>query len=86
VVANIEVAGRWAITVQVYIGVEGDFAGLFAAVDDEFGVLTGLVNCAGVIGPHGRLDDLAQDDTMKDPAAYAHEPRRDRRRHRQRIF
>jgi len=64
VIADIEAAGCRGVALQVDVGVETDVARLFAAVDDELGVLTGLVNCAGVIGPHGRLDDLTQDDVM----------------------
>jgi NAD(P)-dependent dehydrogenase (short-subunit alcohol dehydrogenase family) len=65
VVADIEAAGRRGIAVQADTGVESDVVRLFNTVDAELGVLTGLVNNAGVIGPHGRLDGLTQDDIMK---------------------
>jgi NAD(P)-dependent dehydrogenase (short-subunit alcohol dehydrogenase family) len=32
--------------------------GLFAAVDRDFGALTGLVNSAGILGPRGRVEGV----------------------------
>ena len=62
VVAAIESAGGKAIAVQADTGVEADVKRLFETVDRELGPLTGLVNNAGIHGPHGRLEALASRD------------------------
>ncbi|WP_158044369.1 SDR family oxidoreductase [Skermanella pratensis] len=50
--------GVRAITVQGDMAREPDVMRLFAAVDDQLGPLTGLVNNAGITGPAGKLLDL----------------------------
>jgi NAD(P)-dependent dehydrogenase (short-subunit alcohol dehydrogenase family) len=59
--AAVEAAGGTAMPVQADTGVEAEIMAMFAAVDDRFGPLTGLVNNAGIHGPRGRLDALSAD-------------------------
>lgn len=61
VVGDIESAGGKAIAVQADTGVEADVRRLFATVDDQLGVVTGLVNNAGIHGPRVRVDELDVD-------------------------
>ena len=56
VVDEIENIGGKAIAFQADIADEGAVAAMFAAIDREFGRVTGLVNSAGIIGPHGRIE------------------------------
>lgn len=58
VVETIRKTGGKAIAVQADVAEEGQVARLFATVDRELGRVTGLVNCAGIIGPTGRIDGL----------------------------
>ena len=62
VVKSIEAAGGKAIAVKADTSIEADVARLFQTVDRELGLLTGLVNNAGIHGPRGRLDGLAAGD------------------------
>jgi len=62
IVAEISEAGGKAMAVQADTGIETDVERMFAAVTDELGPITGLVNNAGVHGPRGRLDDLSDAD------------------------
>ena len=57
VVADVEKLGGKAIAVQANMGVEADIVRLFETTDKAFGTLTGLVNNAGVNGPHHRSAD-----------------------------
>ncbi len=56
VVADVKSLGRKAVAYPADIAVESAVVGLFAAIDRDFGKLHGLVNSAGIIGPHGRID------------------------------
>jgi NAD(P)-dependent dehydrogenase (short-subunit alcohol dehydrogenase family) len=56
IVAEVTKLGRKAKAYQADIADERSVVGLFAAVDRDFGALHGLVNSAGIIGPHGRID------------------------------
>ena len=56
VVDAIENAGGKAIAYQADVADEAQIAAMFAAIDKDFGDLTALVNSAGIIGPHGRID------------------------------
>lgn len=56
-VAEIGAAGGEAIAVRSDVGDLVAVPGLFAAVDDRFGRLDGLVNNAGITGPNGRFMD-----------------------------
>ena len=62
VVRAIEAAGGKAIAVRTDTSVEIDVKRLFQTVDRELGLLTGLVNNAGIHGPRGRLDALGSAD------------------------
>jgi NAD(P)-dependent dehydrogenase (short-subunit alcohol dehydrogenase family) len=56
IVAEVTKLGRRAKAYPADIANERAVVGLFAAVDRDFGALSGLVNSAGIIGPHGRID------------------------------
>jgi len=57
VVADVEKLGGKAIAVKANMGVEADIVRMFETTDKTFGTLTGLVNNAGVNGPHHRTAD-----------------------------
>jgi NAD(P)-dependent dehydrogenase (short-subunit alcohol dehydrogenase family) len=56
IVAQVKSLGRKAAAYPADIADEAAVVALFAAVDRDFGKLHGLVNSAGIIGPHGRID------------------------------
>ena len=58
IVAEVTKLGRKAKAYPADIADERAAVALFAAVDRDFGALSlaGLVNSAGIIGPHGRID------------------------------
>jgi NAD(P)-dependent dehydrogenase (short-subunit alcohol dehydrogenase family) len=56
IVAEVTKLGRKAKAYPADIADERAVVALFAAVDRDFGALHGLVNSAGIIGPHGRID------------------------------
>lgn len=58
VVAEIAKSGGRAIAVQADVGVETDVARLFGTADRELGVVTALVNNAGIIERQARLADI----------------------------
>ncbi|MER9364225.1 SDR family oxidoreductase [Mesorhizobium sp. M0500] len=58
VVADIERAGGRAVPVQGDVANEAEVARMFGTLDREFGTLTALVNCAGIVGRRGRFIDL----------------------------
>jgi NAD(P)-dependent dehydrogenase (short-subunit alcohol dehydrogenase family) len=62
VAATIRDAGGIAMTVQADTGDEGQVERMFDAVTAKLGLITGLVNNAGVHGPRGRLDELTNDE------------------------
>ena len=51
-----------AVTVQADTGVEADIMRMFDEVDRTLGVVTNLINNAGIHGPRGRLDALSAAD------------------------
>lgn len=57
VVTDCKVVGVPAVAVRGDVAVEGDVERLFAAAD-ALGPVSGLVNNAGVLGPHRRMVDL----------------------------
>ena len=61
VAAEIEAAGGVAKIVQGDTGTEEGIAGIFAAVDTEFGRLDGLFNNAGVVDQKARLDSYSRE-------------------------
>lgn len=58
-VAKIEAVGGRAMAVQADVAIEADVMRLFAASDDAFGRLTGLVNNAGIVDTLARLDEMS---------------------------
>jgi 2-hydroxycyclohexanecarboxyl-CoA dehydrogenase len=57
----VEAAGGRALACEVDVRDRGSVRAARDAIDDEFGRLTGLVNCAGVVTMSG-LDDLTDDE------------------------
>ena len=62
VAATIRDAGGIAMTVQADTGDEAQVERMFDAVTAKLGLITGLVNNAGVHGPRGRLDELTNNE------------------------
>lgn len=58
VVAAIEAEGGVAIAVEGDVGNEAGIAAIFAAIDERFGRLDGLVNNAGIVGMPARVEDI----------------------------
>jgi NAD(P)-dependent dehydrogenase (short-subunit alcohol dehydrogenase family) len=58
-VHDIEAAGGEAIAIQGDMASERDIERVFKTVDETYGRLDALVNNAGIIGPRGRVDELA---------------------------
>lgn len=58
IVDEIENLGGKAIAYQADVADERAVAAMFAAIDRDFGSLTGLVNSAGILGPRGRIDQV----------------------------
>ncbi len=58
VVEDIKRAGGRAAAYQADIAQEAEIVAMFAAIDRALGPITGLVNSAGVIGPHGRIESV----------------------------
>ncbi len=58
VVSDIHGQGRRAIAVQADVAVEADVVRVFAAVDQQLGRLTALVNNAGILERQGRVDQV----------------------------
>ena len=59
---EVKSAGVEAVTVQADTGVEADIMRMFDEVDRTLGVVTNLINNAGIHGPRGRLDALSAAD------------------------
>jgi len=57
-VDEIENIGSKAIAYPADVANEAAVVAPFAAIDRDFGPLHGLVNSAGIIGPHGRIDTV----------------------------
>ena|GEM_PF-105915 len=60
VVARIEANRGRAIAVRCDVGEERDILALFKAAD-QFGTLSALVNCAGIVGATSRLESMSAD-------------------------
>jgi NAD(P)-dependent dehydrogenase (short-subunit alcohol dehydrogenase family) len=58
VVDEITSAGGTAIAVQANVGEEGQVKAMFEQVDTDLGLVTGLVNNAGINGAGCRVDDI----------------------------
>jgi len=59
VAAAVREQGRRAIAVRADVGDEADVQAMFAAVDEGLGLLTGLVNNAGIVAHAQRLDAMS---------------------------
>jgi len=59
IVSEIESHGRRAIAVQADLGVEADVERLFETAERELGPITALVNNAGILETHSRLDEMS---------------------------
>lgn len=59
VVAEILTVGGEAMAVQGDVGSEAGIATMFAAVDETFGRLDGLVNNAGIVDVPARIDEMS---------------------------
>ena len=57
-VAAVEAAGGKAIAVQADVSDEADVIRLFATVDDQLGLISALVNNAGIVLPQTRVEDI----------------------------
>lgn len=58
VVAEVEALGQRAIAVRADVAVEADIVAMFAVVDERLGVVSALVNNAGIIQPQMSLLDM----------------------------
>lgn len=58
VVAGIRAAGRRAFAMRADAADEAETVAFFARVDQELGLLDGLVNNAGITGPAQRIEDV----------------------------
>lgn len=65
VVAEIRAGNGAAFAVQADVAIEAEVAALYAAIDQEYGPVTGLVNNAGITGPASRFDSLSADDLRR---------------------
>lgn len=61
VVSKIEAVGGRAIAVQGDVGKEEDILALFGAVDAQLAPLTALINNAGILETHGRVEHMTFD-------------------------
>lgn len=58
IVDEIENLGGKAIAYPADIADQKAIVEMFAAIDRDFGTITGLVNSAGILGPRGRIDEV----------------------------
>ena len=61
VVSAIEAAGGTAVAISADTSNEAEVLAMFETIDRDHGLLTGLVNNAGVHGPRGHLVELSKD-------------------------
>lgn len=61
VVTSIRARGATALAVQADVAVEGDVVRLFREVDDALGVVTALVNNAGILERQARVEDMGSE-------------------------
>jgi len=65
VVADVEAAGRRAVTVQADMAREADILRMFETVDRDLGRITHLVYNTGITGPMTRVEGLATRDAQE---------------------
>ena len=58
VAAGVRAAGRRALVLQADVGVDAEVVAMFAAIDQAWGPLGGLVNNAGVVDVAARVDAM----------------------------
>jgi NAD(P)-dependent dehydrogenase (short-subunit alcohol dehydrogenase family) len=58
VVASISATGGTAAAIQADVSIESDVVRLFETCDQRLGPVTALVNNAGILGTHARVDEL----------------------------
>lgn len=56
--AELRALGRRVISVQADVADEAQVLAMFARIDAELGLLSGLVNNAGIVAPAARLDEM----------------------------
>ncbi|MBL4614803.1 MAG: SDR family oxidoreductase [Magnetovibrio sp.] len=61
VAADVEACGQRSIIVQADLSVEQDIVRLFETAERQLGPLTALVNNAGILEEHSRLQDMSWD-------------------------
>ena len=62
VAADIRAGGGTALIVRANVAIESDVVAMFDFILEKFGRITGLVNNAGIHGPHGRVESLSNMD------------------------
>ncbi len=65
VATQVRAAGRRALVLQADVSDEAQVLAMFAAVDQEFGRLSGLVNNAGVVDLPARVDEMSLQRLMR---------------------
>ena len=65
VAAQVRAAGRRALVLQADVSDEAQVLAMYAAVDKEFGPLSGLVNNAGVVDMPARVDEMSLQRLMR---------------------
>ena len=65
VAAQVRAAGRRALVLQADVSDEAQVLAMFAAVDQQFGTLGGLVNNAGVVDVPARVDEMSLQRLMR---------------------
>lgn len=58
IVAAVARAGGSAVALPMELADESSIERFFAGVDRDLGPIDGLVNSGGIIGPHGRIDEV----------------------------
>jgi len=65
VVEEIRSGGGSALAVQADVSDEQSISRMFDAAEQELGIVTGLVNNAGIMGSSGRVDEIDADATRR---------------------
>jgi NAD(P)-dependent dehydrogenase (short-subunit alcohol dehydrogenase family) len=65
VAAQVQALGRRALVIQADVSEEAEVLAMFAAVDQGFGALRGLVNNAGVVDQPARVDQMSLQRLMR---------------------
>ena len=65
VVAQVRALGRRAVAIAADVSQEADVLRLFATVDAELGLLTALVNNAGVVDAPARVDEMSHERLVR---------------------